>query len=430
MRVLVYPHDMNLGGSQLNAIEIAAAVRDKGHEVLVFGQPGQLTARVRELGLEFVAAPEPGRRPSGVVVRNLRSLVKDRGIDVLHGYEWPPALECVLGARGTSATAVATVMSMAVAPFIPRDLPLVVGTAQIAHVERGRGRSNVNLLEPPVDLVANGPHLGLDDQRQRAAYGVSTEAFLIVVVSRLAHQLKLEGLLSAIRTIPTLGPHTQLLIVGDGPARREVAAAARQANRLAGREAVLVAGEREDPRPAYAIADVTLGMGSSALRAMAFGKPVVVQGEGGFWCALTPKTLDQFLWTGWYGVGGGQDEGDSRLAAELQPLLHDAALRAELGEFSLATVRERFSLARAADLQLGVYAAAVARQPSTGLSGMASRAVETSQAAAGFAAHALRRKVARRLGRSARDDFNASPVAGQGGLAPSPPPDRSSAHVH
>ena len=33
MKVLVYPHTMEIGGSQLNAIEIAAAVRDRGHDV-------------------------------------------------------------------------------------------------------------------------------------------------------------------------------------------------------------------------------------------------------------------------------------------------------------------------------------------------------------------------------------------------------------
>jgi L-malate glycosyltransferase len=64
VRVVVYPHMLEIGGSQLNAIELAAAVRDLGHDVLVFGQPGPLADRVRDLELELVTAPAPRGRPS------------------------------------------------------------------------------------------------------------------------------------------------------------------------------------------------------------------------------------------------------------------------------------------------------------------------------------------------------------------------------
>ena len=42
MKVLVYPHTMGIGGSQLNAVEIAGAVRDRGHDVTVVSRPGPL----------------------------------------------------------------------------------------------------------------------------------------------------------------------------------------------------------------------------------------------------------------------------------------------------------------------------------------------------------------------------------------------------
>ena len=59
-----------------------------------------------------------------------------------------------------------------------------------------------------------------------------------------------------------------------------------------------------DPRPAYAAADIVIGMGSSASKGMAFGKPLVVQGEQGFWKLLEPATLPIFLaqgfWPRWH----------------------------------------------------------------------------------------------------------------------------------
>ena len=48
MKVLVYPHDLGMGGSQTNAIELAAAVRQFGVECTVFGRPGTLNARIAE----------------------------------------------------------------------------------------------------------------------------------------------------------------------------------------------------------------------------------------------------------------------------------------------------------------------------------------------------------------------------------------------
>ena len=105
---------------------------------------------------------------------------------------------------------------------------------------------------------------------------------LVVVVGRLSRDLKLEGLLSACDAIGAMaasGIGVQLAIVGDGDAKDQVAERAKRANAVAGRRAVVLTGSLTDPRPAYAAGDVLLGMGSSALRAMSFGKPLIVQGQ-------------------------------------------------------------------------------------------------------------------------------------------------------
>ena len=55
---------MDIGGSQLNAIELAASVRDRGHDVLLVGRPGRLVDTVRRLGLEYVPLPTDCRQLS------------------------------------------------------------------------------------------------------------------------------------------------------------------------------------------------------------------------------------------------------------------------------------------------------------------------------------------------------------------------------
>jgi glycosyltransferase involved in cell wall biosynthesis len=408
VKILVYPHDLGLGGSQLNAIEIAAAVKKRGHDVILFGRRGALVARAEQLGLEFVESPQPGRRPSPRVVDALTDLIDARGIQVLHGYEWPPALESVLAARRRpESAAVATGMSMSGAPVIPRTVPLLVGTEEIAATEIGSGRTRVGVLEPPVDLDFNQPgvDVGLGEFRRR--WGLDDSRLTVVSVTRFARELKLEGTLAAIDAVGSIAADfpVRLVLVGDGSARDDVESRASAVNERAGAGTIILTGQLSDPRAAYAAADVALGMGGSALRALAFQKPLVVQGERGFWSLLTPESLDTFLWTGWYGVGTAVDTGASTLAGILGGLLADEQRRRELGSFGRRTVEERFSLDRAADIQVDHYLEAIASRPNgfRSLVGDASAFVR-------YGKYYVAKRVRRALGSERTDDFNATPV--------------------
>jgi len=415
MRILVFPHDLAIGGSQLNAIELAAAVQRLGHEVLVFGRPGPLNQRIEELGLEFVPSPEPHRRPTPSVVTALVRLARERKIDIIHGYEWPPALEGLMAARRSPGTAaVATVMSMAVAPFIPKSMPILVGTQEILTAEQEFGRTLAALLEPPVDLDANNPSLDVAEQEFRAVWGLEPGAYTVVLVSRLAKELKLEGILAAIDCMGLLSQELriQLVIAGDGPTRRLVENRARTVNEASGRRVVVLTGELEDPRAAYAVADVALGMGGSALRALAFAKPLIVQGEQGFWELLTPDSLPLFLEQGWYGVGPGSQGGADRLAQLLRGLLPDESRRESLGSFGLSTVRERFSLTRGALVLEDFYSQAIEAAGE-------GTVIREAEALARFVGHVLATKLRRVLGPAPADDFNSRPVAGRRRAGPS-----------
>jgi glycosyltransferase involved in cell wall biosynthesis len=303
--------------------------------------------------------------------------------------------------------AVATIMSMSVERFVPYDMPVIVGTEQIADHETRRGRRGVTVIEPPVDVTLHAPG-AVDTGEFRRTYELDPDALTVVGVSRLAATLKLEGLLAAIDATPDLAAATpmQLVVVGDGPSRRQVAERAAQANARAGRRVVILTGELTDPRPAYAAADVCFGMGGSALRAMAFGHPLVVQGEHGFWALLTPRTVEQFLWTGWYGVGTGPEHGQAAFSAIMRDLLVDPEQRERLGQHARRLVEQRFSLRSAGERQLAHYEQAIATP-------IRRRAWlrPASASARGVAAYRVRSRVDDVLGRVAADDSNTTPVA-------------------
>jgi glycosyltransferase involved in cell wall biosynthesis len=409
MRVLVYPHTMVLSGA-LNAIELAAAVRDRGHDVIVMSRPGPLVEAVLRLGLEHVPLDPKARRvPSPRAAAQVGRVARHRGIDVVNAWEWPSAVEAFAGARlRLGVPVVCTVMSMSVASFIPRTLPLIVGTEEIARRAVEAGHGSVTLIEPPVDVEANAPDY--DPGSFRTEFGLDATP-LLVVICRLAHELKLEGLLAACDAVGELavgGVKVQLAVAGDGPARPEVEEAAADANTRAGRKVVILTGELRDPRSAYAAANVVLGMGGSALRGMAFGKPLVVQGERGFWELATPESAPTFLRQGWYGVGpygDGRAAGALRLGKILRQLLDDTGAQARLGDYGRRLVLERFSLERAGGLQEEVYAAAIEAADRPSPLHLTADAMRTG---VGVLRHQGMRKWRRWRGKPvARDDSNA-----------------------
>src|SRR5215218_3627256 len=64
MRLLVAPHDLGIGGSQINAIDLAAGAAEAGHDVTVYGVPGPLLGLVEAHGLDFVPARPLRYRPA------------------------------------------------------------------------------------------------------------------------------------------------------------------------------------------------------------------------------------------------------------------------------------------------------------------------------------------------------------------------------
>ncbi|OPC80244.1 hypothetical protein B4N89_04145 [Embleya scabrispora] len=420
MRILVCPHDMQLGGSSINAVDLARAVRDLGHEVWVMGRQGPLRQRVAAAGLPLLALPERAHvRPSPAVSRTIAAAVRRHRIDVVHTYEYWPLVEAFLGAfvpRGTPV--LGTIMSMgSLPPYFPRTgVPLTLGYGDLYEETgevRGLEGARVHLLEPPVDTtidhpIVDGADAEVDVDAFAAEHGLLKPAPTVVLVSRLARHLKQEHLERTVDAVARLSPElpgVRLVLVGGGSIENELQARAAAANAELGRRAIVLTGEMADPRPAYALADVVVGMGGSALRGMAFGKPTVVVGEQGFSKPVTPETIGAFDGLGFYGLGSGRVPVErDPLVGQLAALLGDEAERERVGAWSLDLVRERFALDSQALRLVDWYEQARAELPPA--RGRVGEAVRVGGRLVGFKAgqrgRALRRRTRGGRGASAR----------------------------
>lgn len=366
MKVLVFAHRLELGGTQVNAIELAATARDKfGQDVVLFAEPGPAAALAEQRGLRLIPAPAAEEHPSPRVMRALRAVVRAERPDLIHAWDWPQCFDAYYGEHLVfDVPLLCTVMGMTVPSFIPRALPTTFGTRELAEQARRTRSGPVDLLEPPVDIEHNAPGV-VDDGPFRERFTVDSGRFTLAVVSRLVEWLKLESLLRGIAAVDLLAKEqpVQLIVVGEGTAAARVAERAAEVNDRHGAQVVLLTGGLVDPRPAYQAADLMLGMGGSALRSLAFGKPLVVLGEQGFSLPFDQSTVDYFRQHGYYGLGDG-DQRPGRLADQIRPLVTDAARRAELGAFGREFVVNEYGLQPAAERLVALYGRVVAARRS------------------------------------------------------------------
>jgi glycosyltransferase involved in cell wall biosynthesis len=347
MKLFIFAHKLDVGGSQVNAIDLAVALRDwHGHEVVMFATPGPLVKLVEERGIRYLEAPEADSHPSLTMVRALRRAVRQERPDLLHVWDHWQYRDAfyVEHLFGRIPMVVSDTLSEAIRRDLPKRVPITFGTPEFVDMAIAAGREPVELLVPPVDVNLNKPG-AVDPAEFRKAHALRSDEIVLVTVSRLASHLKGESLRRSIETISALGRELplRLLIVGDGDARSSLQRLADKTNASLGRAAVVLTGEMVDPRAAYAAANIVIGMGGSALRGMAFEKPVIIVGGAGFSLPLTPETADAFYYKGIYGIGDGDPE-NRVLTSKVRLLAENPQRLPTLGTFSREFVLRHFSL--------------------------------------------------------------------------------------
>lgn len=348
MKLLVCAHRLEIGGTQTNAIELAAALRDRhGYDVVLFATPGPLRQRVEELGLRLLPAPDAAVHPSPARIRALRAAVRQERPDLLHAWDWWQCLDAYYGIHlPLRVPLLVTDMMMDLTRLLPKAVPTTFGIPVLVEQARAAGRRWVELLLPPVAVDHNAPGavaVAADAFRQR--YALKADDITLVTVSRLSHWMKADSLHRSLAAVRCLGRELplRLLIVGDGLARAELARQAQQINAELGRAAVTLTGMLVDPRPAYAAADIVIGMGGSALRAMAFGKPVIVVGEQGFALPFDASTAATFYYQGLYGRGDG-DPANASLQSAIRTLASQPGQHPALGQYARQFVLRHYAL--------------------------------------------------------------------------------------
>lgn len=364
-KVLVQLNNLALGGTQINAVDMAWALSARGYDSVLAGPVDTLPRTgpslfdiAAERGIPLETFERPRSTWTGAAA--MSRLAARHGADIVHIYGswtarsalWGP---CLLGRRPLALT----VYEMSVDPRTPRSPALVVGTRYLAEDLAGRAEG-VDLISPPVDLERDAPS-GAAGRDFAERHGLQEGRLKIVTVTRLDESMKSLSVKLAIEAMDRMGDvGADLVIVGTGDAEADIGARAAQVNARHGRPLVAMAGPMADPRGAYDAADIVLGMGGSAARGLAFGKPLVVTGEFGWFKTFTPATSDGLFRNSFWSDEARPDAVEQLIDC-LRPLLADTGLRETLGTFSRDFATANFGLQAMADRQAAVYARLLVR---------------------------------------------------------------------
>ncbi len=156
------------------------------------------------------------------------------------------------------------------------------------------------------------------------------------------------GFLRIAARIRQVSPQTEFILAGDGPLRQELE---REARDLGLAQSVHFLGDRRDIAAVHASMDVAVltsdseSLSNVILEAMAAGLPVVAYRGGG-----NPELIDEQRGV----LVAAGDEGD--FAAGVLRLLHQPALREQLGRNARQFVEEKFGLERVLNRYQELYA--------------------------------------------------------------------------
>jgi len=344
------------GGSGVMATELGLALADRGHEVHLFSyaRPSRLPAC--HPGLEFhgVSVSEyPLFRfpPYDLALSSaLREVMQQRGLDIVHAHYAVPHALCAHLAREMvpeSRTRIVTTLHGTDATILGRDPSyrdvirfglhksdavvcvsrwLEEQTREVFDFE-----GDIHVVPNFVDPARFRPH---KDPRARRDLGGEKRPLLL-------HTSNFRPLKRATDTVDVLARLSRqdalLVLLGDGP---DLGAVREEAVRRGVLPRLRFLGEVPDAETVAAACDVALfpssseSFGLAALEALACGVPVVASRVGGL-----PEVVSHGE------TGFLEPVGDTAaMAADVQRLLDDDALRTRFGEAAARSSRERFSI--------------------------------------------------------------------------------------
>ena len=339
------------GGSELNAVRTASALRMRGHHVTAFtltSDTGGMSSRYEAAGIPVRRFPIDslvGRRAMHEIKRASAELA-DSGFDLVHTHDLYSNLIMVLAARVAGVPVIASKRWIQYSHrrhlytdrlayrLASRVLVNSREVGESAHREQGVPAHKLVVIPNFVDAeVFDGAHRR---PYWRTHFGFNANDRVLGVVAQLRPEKNHGLLLRVFNDLASNHSDLKLLIVGDGELR---AGLERLVAEYGLSERVVLAGHVERAWQTFAAIDVAVlpsqheGFPNSLIEAMAVGVPIVASDVGGIRDAI--RNGD----TGWLAAPGDY----SSLHGALSRSLADTAAAAQMADRAREAAAREYS---------------------------------------------------------------------------------------
>ena len=336
------------GGQEIRVLTEAEGLIGRGHRVALVAPPAaRICEAARQRGIPVTTLPIEEKTFAALRAMRRWLAANRSGIDVINTHSSIDSW-LVAGARATLTGAPPMVRTRHVSSPVRKTWGtfwlyqhatahiVTTGEALREQLHRDNGYALDSMTSVPtgIDLTRFRP---MDSHAARAALGLPDRP-TIGIVATLRNWKGHMYLLDAFASLATRHREAQLVIVGDGPQRANIE---RRVAELDLADAVRIAGQQEDVPIWLGAMDVFAlpsygdeGVPQAIMQAMACARPVVSTGIGATAEAVVDGETGTLV----------APKNAEALAAALERLMNDAALRDRYGAAALVRARERFGL--------------------------------------------------------------------------------------
>lgn len=371
--------ELDTGGAELSAIEIADAIVRTGGRALVLSEGGRLAPRIAASGGEFVPFAAATKNPVRLLwnAHAIRRMIESEGVDLVHARSRAPAWSALIAARRAGVPFVTTYhgaynektrLKRAYNAVMAKGDIVIANslyTKRLIETRYGTPADRIRVIYRGVDGGTFDP-AAISEKRKaalRARWGAGSKTRIILQPARLTTWKGQSTVIEAARLLEAEGRLGDSLVVLAGDAQGRTAYRQQLESEVAAaglERKIILPGHVDDIPAALAMAHLAVvasiepeAFGRVATEAQAMGCPVIATDIGAppETVAAVP-TVTSAEMTGWLVPPGDA----ARLAAAMAEALSLAPdARAALGARARARALGQFSLDAMRRQTLEVY---------------------------------------------------------------------------
>jgi Glycosyltransferase len=350
---------LNSGGVERGTVEVAIALKNKGHIPYVASSGGALVSTLQENGIQHIDLPLGAKNPLVILqnIKRLKNLIQQEQIDLIHARSRAPAWSAYGAAKLCKIPFVTTFHGtynfktslkryynsvmvkgdrvIAISPFIFRHI--------LQHYQGYIDESRITVIDRVVDLMQFNPHLITAHRKTTLleAWDVPETAKILLMPARLTRWKGQLVVLEALQDVVADYPECVCVFVGSDQGRTDYTQECKQKVTVLGLEKhVRFVDHVKDMPAAYALSALVIhastdpeAFGRVIVEAQAMDVPVIASRLG------APQDTILEGVTGWlHTPGNGHD-----LAAKIKEVLAlPAKERQRIGEMAKRRVQEKY----------------------------------------------------------------------------------------